>query len=234
MRSQLGLRGGLLRLSTGLVVYGGIGLGVAALGLVAVAWASLRVAALTETVDREVGQLTTTLDRTAATLHDASDSAGAFSFTLDRTPPSVRQAADTIRNLRPNLQAVESQLASINILGSQPLADAARLFGQMAADLEGLDTRLDQIADDLDVDRDTLRQNAASLDDLGDRTTALSQRIQGGFVQSGIGDLGTVFVLTMLVFVGWTAVPAAGALVLGLWLRGVLVRDEPGDPASKP
>ena len=219
---QLGLRGGLRRLSTGLVVYGGIGLGVAALGLVAVIWASLRVAALTETVDREVDQLTTTLDRTAATLHDASDSADAFSFTLDRTPASVRQSAATIRNLRPNLQAIENQLASINILGSQPMADAARLFGQMATDLEGLDTRLDQVADDLDVDRDTLRQNARSLDDLGDRTAALSQRVRTGFVQSGIGDLGTVFVLTMLVFTGWTAVPAAGALALGLWLRRTL------------
>jgi hypothetical protein len=226
--SQLGLRGGLRRLSTALIAYGGVGLAVAAIGLVALVWASLRISALTDTVDREVGQLTTTLERTAKTLHDASDSADAFSFTLDRTPPSVRQSAATIRNLRPNLQAVETQLSSINILGSQPLADAARLFGQMASDLEGLDTRLDQIADDLDVDRDTLRQNATSLDDLGDRTSALSQRIRAGFVQSAFGDLGTVFVLTMLVFVGWTAVPAVGALALGVWLRRTLVPEEAG------
>jgi hypothetical protein len=218
----LGLRGGLGRLSTGLIAYGAVGLAVAVLGLVALGWSAGRVSGLADKVDAEVTQLAVTLDRTADTLHDAGSSAISFAVTLERTPPSVRQSAQTIRNLRPNLRAVESQLASINILGTQPLAGPAQLFGQMATDMEGLDTRLDQIATDLETDRDALLGNAESLAELGDRTALLAERVRSGFIQDGLDDLRMVLVVMILVFVGWTAVPAAGALALGLWLRQAL------------
>jgi hypothetical protein len=142
-----------------------------------------------------------------------------FAVTLERTPPSVRQAAATIRNLRPNLQAIEQQLSSINILGARPLADAAQLFGEMAADMSGLDTRLDLIASDLESDRDVLLVNAESLEELADRTEAVAERVRGGIIQRGLGDLQAALVVTILVFVGWTAVPSVGALAFGLWLR---------------
>ena len=225
--SSLGLRGGLRRLSTGLIAYGVAGLAVALLGLVALGWTAGRVSGLAETVDGEVGRLALTLDGTAATLHDASSSAVTFAVTLERTPPSVRQAAATIRNLRPNLQAIESQLASISILGSQPLAGPARLFGEMAADLSGLDTRLDLIAADLETDRDALLRNAESLEELGDRTEVMAERVRTGFIQGGLEDLRAVLLMTILVFAGWTAVPAAGALALGLWLRRTFVSERP-------
>ncbi len=227
MSGPLWLRGGLRRLSSGLIAYGVAGLAVALLGLVALGWTAGRVSSLADTVDAEGGQLATTLDRTADTLHDAGTSAVAFAVTLERTPPSVRQAATTIRNLRPNLQSIEAQLSGINILGSRLLADPARLFGEMASDLQGLDTRLDLIAADLETDRDALLRNADSLNELGDRTAALAERVRTGFIQSGLDDLRSVLVLTILVFVGWTAVPAVGALVLGLWLRRMLGVDPP-------
>jgi hypothetical protein len=95
----------------------------------------------------------------------------------------------------------------------------------MARDLQGLDTRLDLIADDLMTDRDALLRNADSLDELGARTTVLAERIRTGFIQDGLDDLRAVLILTILVFVGWTAVPAIGALALGLWLRRTLGLD---------
>lgn len=223
MTGSLGLRGGLRRLSTGLIAYGVAGLAVAFLGLVTLGWTAGRIASLADTVDAEVTQLATTLDRTADTLDAAGASAITFAVTIERTPPSVRQAAATIRNLRPNLQAIESQLSSISILGNRPLADAARLFGEMASDLQGLDTRLDLIAADLETDRDALLRNAKSLEELSDRTAIMAERVRTGFIQGGVEDLRVVLVLTILVFVGWTAVPAIGALALGLWLRRTLV-----------
>lgn len=227
MTGPIGLRGGLRRLSTGLIAYGIAGLAVALLGLVALGWTASRVAGLADRVDQEATQLATTLDRTAETLRAAGTSAVTFAVTLERTPPSVRQAAQTIRNLRPNLQAIESQLSSISILGNRPLADAARLFGDMATDLQGLDTRLDLIATDLGTDRDALLRNAESLDELANRTEIMAERVRTGFIQGGLEDLRVVLVLTILVFVGWTAVPAIGALALGLWLRRTLVGEEP-------
>lgn len=226
MTGSLGLRGGLRRLSGALIGYGVAGLMVALLGLLALVWVSGRVAALADSVDAEAAQLATTLDRTADTLHDAGSSAVSFAVTLERTPPSVRQAAATIRNLRPNLQAIEAQLSTISILGTEPLAGPARLFGEMATDLQGLDTRLDLIAGDLETDRDALLANSRSLTEAGDQAAALAKRVRSGFIQGGLDDLRAVLVVTVLVFVGWTAVPAVGALLLGIWLRRTLAGED--------
>jgi hypothetical protein len=201
---------------------------MALLGLVALGWTAGRIAGLADTVDTEATQLIITLDRTADALHDAGTSATAFATTLERTPPSVRQAAQTIRDLQPSLETIGVQLESINILGTQPLAGPAQLFTAMAADLEGLDARIDLIADDLETDRAVLLVNADSLRDLGDRTTVLADRVRTGFIQGGLDDLRAVLILTILVSVGWTAVPAVGALTLGVWLRRTLGVDEPG------
>jgi hypothetical protein len=227
---SLGLRGGLRRLATGLIGYGLIGLAVAVLGLVALAWVSGRVAGLAETIDAEVAELAVSLDQSAGALRDASSTAQSFSGTLERTPPAVRQTAQTIASLRPNLLAIESQLASIDIFGNRPLADAAQLFGEMASDLQGLDVRLNVIAGDLDTNRASLLLNARSLDATADGLFVLAERVRTGFIQDGLDDLRIVLILTILVFVGWTAVPAVGALALGLWLRRTLESggDDPG------
>lgn len=226
MTSRPRLRGGLRRLANGLIAYGLIGFAVALIGLVALGWAGGRLARVTDTVDTEVARLTTVLDRTAETLRDAGSSAVTFALTLERTPPSVRQAAGTIRNLRPNLQAIEAQLASVSILGTAPLAGPARLFGEMANDLTGLDARLDLIADDLETDRDALLVNARSLTEAGDQAAALADRVRSGFIQSGLDDLRAVLVATILVLLAWTAVPAIGALLFGIWLRRTLAGDD--------
>jgi hypothetical protein len=224
--SPLGLRGGLRRLSLGLIAFGSIGLVVALIGLVALNWVGGRVGRLADSVEAEVTQITVTLDRTAAALRDAGTSADVFAVTLERTPPSVRQTAATLRNLRPNLQAIEAQLASVNIFGTQPLAGPAQVFGQMAADLDGLDARLDLIADDLDTNRGALQTNASSLNAAGVETAALADRVRGGFIQDGLDDLREVLVVMILVLVGWTSVPAFGALLVGVWLRRTLLVED--------
>ena len=229
LRSPTGLRDGLRRLSTGLVAYGVVGMTLALAGLIAFAWIGARVASVADSVDADVRQLTTALDRSADALHDAADSAVSFSTTLDRTPPSVRQSAETIRNLRPNLLEIEAQLGSISILGTEPLAVPARLFGEMARDLEGLDTRLDSIADDLQRDRTALGANAGSLRQAGDEAALLAERLRAGSIQDDVGDVRTVLLVLTLLFVASMAVPAVGALLLGLWLRQRFVTGEPAN-----
>jgi hypothetical protein len=233
LRSPTGSDDGIRRLSAGLIGYGVAGLVLALAGVVAFAWIGGRVSSVADSVDADVRQLTTALDRSADALHDAGDSAVSFSTTLERTPPSVRQSADTIRNLRPNLLEIEAQLASINILGTEPLAVPARLFGDMARDLEGLDTRLDTIADDLTRDRTALGANAGSLRAAGDEAARLAERLRAGTIQDDLGDLRAVLLVLTLLFVASMAVPAIGALMLGFWLRqrmatGAVLSDAPG------
>lgn len=223
---------GLRRASTGLLLYGAVGLVVAALGLVALAWTGGRLASLAERTGTQVEALAQTLDASGKTLTDAATTSVSFAVTLERTPPSVRQAAATVANLEANLRLTADQLASISIFGSQPLGQVSGMFGQMAGDLDGLDSRLDLIATDLEGNRDALLTNAASLRALGQKLDGIAADLRGGFVSDSFADVSGVLTLLALALILVTALPAVGALAFGWWLRRLLDVAALGPPGS--
>jgi hypothetical protein len=213
------LRAGLRRLSTGLIAYGLVGLAVALIGAGALAWVGGRVGAIADRTGEQVESIVSTLDSTAVVLSSMGTSATSFSGTLERTPPAVRQTALTVANLRANLILVQGQLAAINILGARPLADAANLFGQMATDLEGLDTRLETIATDLDNNRAALVENSSRLQALGRELDDVAADLRGGVIEESLGDVQVILTVMSVMLVVWTALPALAALGLGWWIR---------------
>jgi len=213
------LRGGLRRLSRGLIAYGVIGLIVAVIGLALLLYANTRIDAAGDRVEASVGQLTTTLDRTAQALRDASTTAATFNTTLDRTQTAVAAAANTIVSVRTNLQNLEAVLRSVNILGASPLGGAANAVGGIASSIEGLDSKLTGIADGLATSRDALAANADSLGALGDSLAATSERLGSGVVEDSLADVHVAILLLLFVLTAWAAVPAVGALVFGVWLQ---------------
>jgi hypothetical protein len=229
---------GLRRASTGLLIYGVVGLLVAVLGLVALVWVGGRMDTLSERTSIQVEGLATTLDSSADALDDAATSAVSFALTLERTPPSIRQAAQTVANLQGNLRSVAGQLGAISILGSQPLGQVATLFSQMATDLDGLDTRLELIATDLDGNKTALLANAASLRATAVQLDSLAASLRGGFVEESFDDVAAVLTVLALALILVTALPAIGALVFGWWLRRLTdvmaVRHEVGIPGLIP
>jgi hypothetical protein len=227
-RRPLSLRGGLLRLSTGLIAYGLIGVAVTVIGVFALLWVGGRLGGIAERTGDQVESIVATLDSTAVVLDRAGTSATSFAGTLERTPPAVRQTAVTVANLRANLVLVEGQLSAISILGSQPLANVADLFGQMATDLEGLDTRLETIATDLDDNRTALNANAASLQSLGTKLEDVADDLRGGGIEDSFADVQLILTVLSVLLIAWTALPAAAALGLGWWIRREL-RDPDGD-----
>ena len=218
------MREGLGRLSRGLIVYGLIGIVVAAIGFGALVWVNGRLSSLGDKVEVTVGELATTMEHTAAVLHDASTTARTFSVTLDRSAEALDSAATSIAGVRSNLEALESLFRAVNILGATPLGGAADAVGGIANAIEGLDTRLSAIAASLNTNKDALAQNATSLGQLGDSTAALAARLRSGAIEESVTDVRMVIAVTMFVFTAWAVVPAIGALVLGLWLRRVLGR----------
>ena len=193
------LRGGLGRLSRGLIAYGVIGLIVAVVGLALLLYANTRIDAAGDRVEASVGQLTTTLDRTAQALHDASTTAATFNTTLDRTQTAVAAAANTIVSVRTNLQNLEGVLRSVSILGASPLGGAANAVGGIASSIEGLDSKLTGIADGLATSRDALAANADSLGALGDSIAATSERLGSGVVEDSLADVHVAIVLLLFV-----------------------------------
>jgi hypothetical protein len=215
----LGLRGGLHRLSRGLVAYGIIGLVVAAIGFGAMVWVNGRISDLRSEAEATVARLAITMDLAATVLGGASTTAQSFSGTVDQAAEAVSSAAATMTETRSDLSALEAQLRSVNILGATPLSSPADAVGRIAASMDGLDTQLSLIADDLKGNRDALAGNAVSLSELGHSTEALAARLGPGVGQDSLGDVQQVIAITLLMFAAWSFVPAAGALALGVWLR---------------
>jgi len=159
------------------------------------------------------------MDRTADVLQDASKTASSFTDTLDRTTEAVASTAQTIVSVRTNLRTLESAMRAVDILGVSPLGAPANAVGGIADAIEGLDTRLTAIADSLGSNRDNLSANATSLAALGESTAALAARLRSGTVEDSLADVQAIITVVLLLFALWSAVPAIGALVFGVWLR---------------
>lgn len=217
--SDATLRHSLRRFSTGLIAYGVIGLVVAAIGLGMLLYVGNRVAGLAERTTTRIDSIATTLDKTATALSDAGNTADSFAQTLDRTPPAVRQAADMVGNLEDDLLAIQGQLAAFSILGANPLSKVAEVFGSISSNIEGLDTRLTSIAESLEGNRGALLTNADSLRALGTQIQSVSDDLRSGVVKESLADVQLILTVLFVLLVAWTAVPAAGALWIGWYLR---------------
>jgi len=216
-------------LSRALIAYGIIGLVVTAIGFGALVWANSRVSRLRDEAEATVARLASTMEVAAYVLRGASTTATSCSATVDQSAQAVSAAAVTITEVRSELSALETQLRSVSILGATPLSSPADAVGRIAASMDGLDTRLSLIADSVKGNRDALAGNATALGELGDSTQALAVRLGSGVGHDSFADVQQVIAVTLLAFAGWSFVPAAGALVLGVWLRRELGRT-PGHP----
>lgn len=227
MTSSPGLRGGLRRLGTGLIVYGAAGLIVTAIGVGTVVWVNDRVGTIRDEVDSTLAQEAATMRIAANVLRDASTTAQSFTVTVDQSSLGVSSAAGTITELQLDLAALEAQLRSVNILGATPLSSSADAVGRIVTSIEGLDTRLSLTADSLQGNRIALAANAKSLDQLADTAEDLATRLDSGVRGDTVGEIQRITSITLLILAAWSAVPALGALAVGIWLRR-----NPGNPGA--
>lgn len=210
-----------------LVAYGIVGLAVAALGMAALFVGLGRVNGLGEQLRDDVGGVTATLERTASVLDDAAASARSFGTTIDTSTTALGSAATDLRAIVPQLRTIESQAGAINILGTNPFGQIAGLFGQIAGQLGDLDTQLDGIATNLGANRSALDANAASLAALATETRTLRDRLGGDAVPGAVDDLRWLLMALLGVATLGAAVPAVGALLVGIWLRRTYRLDPP-------
>jgi hypothetical protein len=210
---------GLRRLSALLLGYGIVGLAVAAIGLIALVVGLGRINGLADRLGDDVGGVSAALERTATVLDDAATSARGFGTTVDSSTTALSTAAADVRAIVPQLRSIESQANAISILGSQPLAPIAGLFGQIAGQLTDLDAQLDGVATNLGTNRAALDRNAASLAALETETRALGDRLDGDSLPGAIDDVRWLLVAMLAIGTLGAAVPASGALAVGWWLR---------------
>lgn len=209
-----------LRTVSGILIgYGVVGLLIAVLAIVALMLGLARVSALGDRLGDEVGGVADVLDQTAEVLDRASTTAAGFGGTIDRSTTALSTAAADLRGIVPRLRDIEGRANAINILGSQPLAPLAGLFGEIAGQLGDLDVQLDGIATNLGGNRAALDANAASLAQLAVRTRTLADRLGGDDLPSAFDDVRWLLAAMLGIGALGAAVPAVGALVGGIWLR---------------
>jgi hypothetical protein len=211
------------RLNRALIAYGIVGLVVAAIALVALVLGLARVNALADRLRDDVGGVSSALERTSTVLDHAAATARGFGATIDSSTGALGSAAGDLREIVPRLRDIESRANDLNILGSQPLAPLAGLFGQIATQVGDLDAQLDGIATNLGTNRTALDQNAASLADLAIETRRLGDRLGGDALPAAVDDARWLLFAMLGIGTLGAAVPAVGALIFGLWLQRHLV-----------
>jgi hypothetical protein len=226
-------RRGLWRLANALIVYGVIGVLAAAIGLAALVASSGQIGSLGERIVTETVSLDAIVVLTADVLDDAATTVGTFGPTVERTSVTVGSAAGALRDIEPRLRDVETQANAFEIFGQRPVASLGQLFGQIATDISGLPDQLDGIATELGRNQAALSANAASLRTLANVVRAYKDRVKPEAIDAGIDEARRLLLFTLALFIGWTAVPAVGSLIVGRWIRR-LVEPERVPPSDSP
>jgi hypothetical protein len=209
---------GARRLARILIGYGVVGLLVAAISLVALAIGIGRINGVSDRLGGDIGGLSRTLDRTSAVLEKAATTAQGFGATVDGTTGALETVGRDIDSIVPRLQSIADQTSSLSILGTQPLAAAGGLFRDIATQLTDVRTQLTTMSARLTTNRAALDANATSLTDLATETRTLSDRLGGDSLVGAVDDLRVVLVILLGIGALGAAVPAVGALLLGIWI----------------
>ncbi len=220
------------RLARILIGYGIVGLIVAALALVALAVGVARVNGVADRFGGDVDGVSRTLERTSQVLDKASATATGFGATIDGTTSALATVGGDIDGIVPRLQSIAEQTAAINILGANPLSSVSGLFGDIATQLGDVRGQVTAVATGLATNRAALDANASSLADLATETRTLADRLNGVAITGAIDDLRVLLVVVLGIAALGAAVPAIGALLIGLWLRRELAAGRAGRPAA--
>lgn len=207
------------RLARALIGFGIVGLVVAILSLVGLLVGVGRVNGFADRFGGDVSGISRTLERTSDVIDQAATTAGSFGATIDGTTGALGIVGGDIDSITPRLDAIADQTASISILGATPLASVSGLFRDISTQLRDVRGQLTTIGTSLTTNRAALGANASSLSDLSAETRQLADRLNGTSITAAIDDLRLLLVIVLGIGALGAAVPAVGALLVGLWLR---------------
>ena len=200
------------RLGTGMLVFGIVGLVIAAIlgiGLIAGAFAARDLDTRLE-ADRI---------RIADSLHQVSDSMTALAATTEHAGTTLQTSGQTIAEAKAVLDSAAtsaqalSESLNVSILGSQPFANASQRLAELATTLTAFESKADDLAANLDQNAtdasamaDKVRAMQAEVDVLAtrvedfDRIGEIVNLVLGGIV---LGGLLTAWVAVGAAFVAW-------------------------------
>ena len=212
-------------LSKGSIAYGAIGLVMAVVLLVVVVVVGARLDALSGRLGDRLGTVAQTLERTATTLDRASATSLGFGATVDQAVPTLVQVDTSLGEVGSTLREAQVEMAAVSLLGQQPLLALSDRLGRVATNVDTLRTEMSTLGVNLAANKANLVELGTSLSDLASQLRQADQVVASGEIESSLGDVVGIVRLSLALLAIWFAVPAAGALAFGLWLRRQLPAD---------
>ncbi len=209
----------LKQLSTGLVVYGivGIVLTIVLLGV------SLTIGSRLETLSGRLSDrletISQTVDKTATTLEHAGSTSGSFSTTLDQGVSTIGQVETTLGEVVGAVRDIQTAASAVSILGQTPLAGLSDRFGRVAGQLETLQAQVGTLGDNLAGNQSNLAALGTSMTDLATQLRGVSQVLQSGEIEDSLHEIVSIIRWSLSLLAIWFAVPAIAALAFGIWIR---------------
>ena len=205
----------LRRLSTGLVVYGAVGIVLAVLMIGAIVVLTGQLDTTVRRVSDNLDTISATVDKTATALDQSSSTSASFAATIGQAGPTLQKVDDTLSATVTTLHELESTAAGVSILGQTPLASLASRFGSLA------DNQTNLVA------------LGASLSDVAVQLRQVDAILGSGEIQDSLGTTVAVIRWLMVLLVVMFAVPALVAIYFGVWIRRQMATGGPaGDTTA--
>lgn len=170
-----------------LVAYGVLGVVIAAAILVVGVRTFSQVASLQATLETQRTALVQSMRTVSATLQDTAGATAGFQQSLGQARGAADQASILANSSAGTFRDLAAQMASVTVLGFQPLATLGPRFDNSADQLQ-------QLAIQLGATRDALAQNGSDVQrvggDLGELQTQLDA-LAGSLAQPGVLGLDT-------------------------------------------
>ena len=200
-----------------LIVYGAVGLALLVAAIVGLGRPLEQLGTLGRTVETQRGALTATLRDTSRTLGDASTGFAGFDQSLAQARTSTDRAATLAREVSGTMAGM-GRAMNVSVFGVQPLAQLAPQFERAAQQLDQLGTDLQGIGTALNRNSADIRTARADLDRVRAQVERLATAAESTPIPAGTAGELTAVRIGLYGLLGWLALQALAAVVVGLAL----------------
>lgn len=219
-------------LSTALLAYGVLSLGMAIVGGVAAWRLGEELRTTTAALDQDLASMQRTLEASATALADAAATADELAPTLDLVKGPLASAATTAGAAASTIDTLATTLADFEVLGLQPFGSVAEGLAGTADDLATLASDLESLGTSLPSVGGQLEQTATSLRVLSTELATLADGLGSGRVTAALEAAVDLAIALLWILAAWLAILAAGSLLFGFLLWRMQADSRRHSPAA--
>jgi methyl-accepting chemotaxis protein len=214
------------RLGTALLLFGVIGMVLAAVIAAGLVGGAISARNLNDRLQSEQVQLVEMLGR----LNDSVDHLATSTDNAGQTLRTTQAVVEAVGGVASGLGSTASRLGSaldVNILGQRPFAGAAESLGSVSTQLDTLGTQVTALATNVETNADDMSQVAVRVREMSQDLKTITDRIEAFDRTGEVVSLIVGGILLGGLLVAWIAIAAAFCAWVGWRLRHIGREDRP-------